>query len=130
MMHWNAGPWRSLPISFAAAWLLSAAPPAPTVAQARDFMDKAEAELLQLSSRAQRAAWVEENFITADTEAIAARENERLIARTTELVEQAKRFETLERPRELAREFKLLKLSLTLPAPANAHGTDADRQLA
>jgi peptidyl-dipeptidase A len=120
MMHWNAARWRALPISLAAACLLSAAPAAPTVAEARDFMDKAGAELLQLSSQAQRAGWVEENFITSDTEAMAARENERLIARTTELVEQAKRFETLELPAELARRFKLLKLSLTLPAPADA----------
>jgi peptidyl-dipeptidase A len=111
---------RALLISLALACLLPAAPSAPTAAQARDFMDKAEAELLQLSSNAQQAAWVEQNFITGDTEAIAARENERVIARTTELVERAKRFEGLALPPELARKFKLLKLSLTLPAPAEA----------
>src|SRR5256885_16390657 len=108
---------RSLLIFLVAAGLL---PAASTATQARDFMDKAEAELLQLSSRAQQAAWVEQTFITGDTEAIAARENERVIARTTELVEQAKRFDGLELPPELARKFKLLKLSLTLPAPADA----------
>jgi peptidyl-dipeptidase A len=119
-MYSNAGPQRALLILLAIACLLPAAPPAPTAAQARDFMDKAEAELLQLSSRAQQAAWVEQNFITGDTEAMAARENERVIARTTELVEQAKRFEGVALPPELARKFKLLKLSLTLPAPADA----------
>src|SRR6476646_1390756 len=114
-MFSNAGPQHALLISLAMACLLPAAPPPPTAAQARDFMDKAEAELLQLSSRAQQAAWVEQNFITDDTEAMAARENERAIARTTELVEQAKRFEGLALPPEFARKFKLLKLSLTLP---------------
>lgn len=43
-------------------------------------MDKAEAALLQLSSRAQQSAWVEQNFITGDTEAIAARDDEPMIA--------------------------------------------------
>lgn len=60
----NAGPLRTLLISLAAICLLSAAPSAPTAAQARDFMDKAETELLQLSSRAQQPAWVEQTFIT------------------------------------------------------------------
>ncbi|MGH9696325.1 MAG: M2 family metallopeptidase, partial [Bryobacteraceae bacterium] len=107
-------------ISLLTAWLVAGAPPPPTASQAREFMDQAEAELLQLASRAQQAAWVEENFITGDTEAIAARQNERLIARTTELVEQAKPFEALPLAPELARKFKLLKLNLTLPAPADA----------
>ena len=43
----------------------------------------------------------QENFITGDTEAIAAAENEQAIARTTELVEQAKRFEGLRLPLDL-----------------------------
>ena len=116
----KTGPLRVLLISFLAICPRSAVSATPTVAEARAFMDKAEAELLQLSSRAQRAAWVEENFITGDTEAIAAQENERAIARTTELVGEAKRFEGLAMPADLAREFKLLKLSLTMPAPADA----------
>ncbi len=36
---------------------------------------------------------------------------------TTGLVEKAKRFDKLKMPPELARKFKLLRLSLTAPAP-------------
>ena len=90
---------------------------APTVAEAQAFMDKAETELLDLGNMAQRAGWVEETYITGDTELLSAKEGERVIARTTELVNQSKRFDGLAMPPELKRKFMLLKLSLTMPAP-------------
>ena len=94
----------------------STAPP-PTVAEARAFLDKANSELLELTNFASRAGWVQETFITDDTVFISAKENERVIARTTELVEQSKRFDSLDLPADLKRQFLLMKLSLTLPAP-------------
>src|SRR5215471_17737366 len=93
----------------------------PTVAEAQEFMNKAEAQLYELSIKVNRATWVQENFITDDTEAIAADALEQNVAATTELVEQAKRFEGLPMPPELARKFLLLKLSvLNLPAAVAA----------
>jgi peptidyl-dipeptidase A len=89
----------------------------PTLAEAQAFMDKAETELLDLGNMAQRAGWVEETYITGDTELLSAKEGERVIARTTELVNQSKRFDGLAMPPELKRKFLLLKLSLTMPAP-------------
>src|SRR3989475_6012720 len=80
-------------------------------------MKKAEARLAELSIKVNKATWVHDNFITEDTEALAANANDENTAVTTELVEQAKRFEGLRLPPELARKFKLLKLSLTAPAP-------------
>ena len=91
--------------------------PAPTVAQAEEFMNKAEARLAELSIKVNQATWVHDNFITEDTEALAADANDENTAVTTELVEQAKRFEGLLMPAELFRKFQLLKLSLTAPAP-------------
>ena len=91
--------------------------PVPTVADAQAFMDKAEAELLVLSNEGQQAGWVQETYITPDTEALSARALERSIARTTELVEQSKQFDALTLPPELRRKFTLLKLGLQLPAP-------------
>jgi peptidyl-dipeptidase A len=92
----------------------------PTVADAKAFMDRAEAELLKITVLGQRAGWVQETYITDDTELLAASENERLIARTTELIEEGKRFESIPLPPDLKRKFLLLKLSLTMPAPKNA----------
>src|SRR5437899_5621632 len=89
----------------------------PTVAEAEAFMKKAEARLAELSVKVNQAGWVHENFITEDTEALAADANDELTAVTTELVEQGKRFDGLLMPADLSRKFLLLKLSLTAPGP-------------
>jgi len=90
---------------------------APTVAEAEKFMAQAEDRLRDLSIKAARAGWVQENFITDDTEAIATEANDQLSAATTELIEQAKRFDGLKLPPELARQFLLLKLQNIAPTP-------------
>ncbi|HEY6307400.1 MAG TPA: M2 family metallopeptidase [Candidatus Angelobacter sp.] len=92
---------------------------AATVAEAEAFMKKAEAQLEDLSVRGNRAQWVQENFITDDTEIIGAQAQEKITAVTTQLALEARRFERLKLPPELARKFKLLKLSLVAPAPNN-----------
>lgn len=89
----------------------------PTVADAQDFMNKAEARLSELSVKDNQANWVHENFITDDTDALAADVNDEVTAVTTDLVEQAKRYDGLQLPPELARKFLLLKLSLVAPGP-------------
>ncbi|HXB22499.1 MAG TPA: M2 family metallopeptidase [Candidatus Solibacter sp.] len=91
----------------------------PTVAEAEAFMKRAEAELGDLGVRAQRASWVQENFITDDTEVLSAQAQEKLTAVTTQLALDARRFDHLQMPPALARKFRLLKLSLTAPAPNN-----------
>src|SRR3954463_3917235 len=98
---------------FAQAGPVSASTPAskPTVAEAQAFMDKVEADLLDLVNQAGRAQWVQETDITDDSEAISAKANERFALRTNELVVQARRFDGLTLPPELARKFMLLKLN-------------------
>lgn len=91
----------------------------PTVAEAEKFMADAEARLNDLGLRAQRASWVQSNFITDDTEVLAADTNKDYIAAVTELAEAARRFDQLQKPEALARKFALLKLALVLPAPAD-----------
>src|SRR5258708_35803578 len=90
---------------------------APTLTEAQEFMNEAEAQLSDLSVKVQRASWVQENFITDDTQAIAADAIDEVTAVTTQLVEQAKRFDGLTLPPDMARKFMLLKLGLTAPAP-------------
>src|SRR5215212_7846208 len=81
------------------------------------FLQDAEKRLLDLNIKAGRADWVKSTYITDDTEALAAEANENLIAATTELAEQARKFEKLDLSPEAKRKLKLLKLALTLPAP-------------
>ena len=68
----------------------------PTVAEAEQFMNKAEAQLAELSVKVNQANWVHDNFISDDTEALAASTNDENTAVTTDLVEQAKRFHGLQ----------------------------------
>lgn len=96
----------------------------PTVAEAEAFMKKAEDQLEDLGIRANRAGWVQENFITDDTETMGAQANEILTAAVTKLALEARRFDGMKMPAELERKFKLLKLSLVAPAPNN----DAERK--
>jgi peptidyl-dipeptidase A len=89
----------------------------PTIAEAEQFMKQAQARLNEIEVKAARASWVQANFITDDTQALSADAQEQLTAATTDLIEQAKRFDGLSLPPELARQFMLLRLSLTAPAP-------------
>jgi len=90
----------------------------PTVAQAEEFMRKAEDQLNDLNVRANRASWVQSNFITDDTEILSAQANEAQTGTATELAKQATRFDHLPLPPELARKMLLLKLAAANPAPA------------
>jgi peptidyl-dipeptidase A len=85
---------------------------APTLAEAEKFIADAEKLLADLSVKSSRAQWVQENFITDDTEAIAAQANQDYIEATTKLAGSIKRFDGMKFPPVLDRKFKLLKLSL------------------
>ena len=92
---------------------------APTIAEARAFLDDAEARLLIIGTEASRASWVQANFITDDTEALSALANERSIALAVELAKKATRFDKAPLPEDMTRKMRLLKLGLTLAAPDN-----------
>ena len=100
---------------FAAA--LFAAP--PTVQEAKKFLDDAEKKLLALANEAGQASWIQSTYITDDTEAIAAKANERAIAESVRLAKAATRFDHLKLPPDMTRKMMLLKVGLTLAAPAD-----------
>ena len=91
----------------------------PTVEEAQAFIAQAEAQLLDLWIDAGRAAWVQNNFITDDTNALAAAANTAVMAATTELAAAAARFDTLELPLEIERKLLRLKTSLAAVAPSD-----------
>lgn len=91
----------------------------PSTEEARRFVDGAEADLLTLANESGQAAWVAANFITQDTEALAAKANERSINAGVRYAKEATRFDSVQAPEDLARKLKLLKLALVLPAPAD-----------
>jgi len=90
---------------------------APIVTQARAFLEDAEKRLLDVWIKQQRATWVHENFITDDTEQLAADADSAVKAVTSELAARARRFDGQKLPDDVARKLKLLKLSVDIPAP-------------
>src|ERR1035437_1883207 len=96
-----------------------AADPKATPEGARKFIDDAEQKLLLLGVDAGRADWIKSTYITDDTEAIAAKLDEKAIAATVAYAKQATRFDGLKLDAETARKLKLLKLSLTIAPPSD-----------
>ena len=92
---------------------------APSVAEAIAFVDSAEAVLMDLAVRAERAAWIQSTYITEDTELLAAQEFEKYVAASVALAKQAARYVDLDLPEDVRRKLTLLRLSQTMPAPAD-----------
>jgi len=90
---------------------------AASVEGARKFIEAAEQQLFDLAVKGSRASWVEENFITEDTEQIAANANEQLNTAAAKLAKEAHRFDSVQLSPELARKRMLLELATGFPAP-------------
>ena len=91
-----------------------------TVAEAEQFMEKAEAQLLDLWIRSGHASWAKATDITEEHEALEAQALEALIAATAELAAESTRFDELELPPDLARKIRKIKTSLPLVAPRDS----------
>jgi peptidyl-dipeptidase A len=107
----------SFALSVTIAHAQSSSVPPPTPEQAQKFIDDAEQRWFDLNVKASRASWVQENFITADTEQIAADANEVANTAATEYAKQAHRFDNLQLSPELSRKRLLLELAAGFPAP-------------
>src|SRR5882757_5604362 len=102
------------------ALLASGADPKATPEEARKFIDDAEQKLLLLSVDSAKADWIKSTYITDDSEALAAKLDERTIAAAVQYAKQSTRFDGLKLDPVTARKIKLLKLSLTIATPADA----------
>jgi peptidyl-dipeptidase A len=103
----------------AALLLLASCARRPTPEDARKFIDDAEQKLLVMGVEQSRADWIQNTYITDDTEAVAAKADERVINATVDYAKQSTRFDGLNLDPVTARKIKLLKLSLTVATPAD-----------
>ena len=90
---------------------------APTIQEARTFLADAEKEIKSLSEYAARIYWVNANFITDDTNWLASKVGAEGAKLTTKLANQAKRFNGLQLPADMARKMEGLKRGSNFPAP-------------
>ncbi len=86
---------------------------------AGDFAARVHAELQKAGNENAMAAWVQQTYITPDTEALAARAAEREQAEYARLIEESRAYEGQDIPADAARTIRLLKFGLAAPAPAD-----------
>jgi peptidyl-dipeptidase A len=91
----------------------------PGIEDVRAFVARAEDALNRLGVQASRAGWVQSTYITSDTQAIAAEAREAQIRAATGFAKEAVGYRGLQLPPDLARKLELLRLQLTMPAPAD-----------
>ncbi len=72
---------------------------------------------MRLINEANRAGWVQNTFITFDTELLAARANALLVNASTTYAKDARRFDRVQLPASERRQLEVLKNSLTMSAP-------------
>ena len=75
--------------------------------------------MLKLGVEAGQGGWVQQNFITDDTDALAARANQRYIDAIARFVKDATRFDKLDLPADQRRQLNVLKTSLVMVTPAD-----------
>jgi peptidyl-dipeptidase A len=100
----------------------ASAPPRPTPEQAIAFVADVEGRLRTLWEARDRASWIHENFITDDTEALAAQAEEETADYVRQAIVQSRRFTAIEAtlPQDVARKLYLLSIAQTIPAPGDA----------
>src|SRR5215467_5108810 len=96
-----------------------AAAAAPTAADAKKFLDTVNDDMLRLQVEGNQAGWVQQNFITDDTEAIEARVNQRVTDAIAKYAREAARFDKVDVPADQRRQLNLLKLSLVMVTPSD-----------
>lgn len=89
----------------------------PTLQEAKEFLEQAETDIVELSGFAAKVYWVQANFITEDTNALAAMAGAQGAKLSTRLANEAKRFNDLSLPADMRRKMDGLKRGSNFPAP-------------
>ena len=97
---------------------------APTVADARAFLDTANETSLKLGIQASQAGWVQQTYITDDTEALAARANQAASEAGARFAKEATRYDGVQVSADERRQLNLLKVSLVLASPSDPKESD------
>ena len=89
----------------------------PTIQGAKEFIEQTEKELIELGEYAARVYWINANFITDDTNWLAQKVGAETAKLSTRLANEAKKFNGLDLPADMARKLDMLKRGSNFPAP-------------
>ena len=96
----------------------NAAAETPPTESAKEFVERAESELLDTAMKYEQASWVNSNFITHDTDMIASQASEIYTVTGVRLANESKQFTDVEDP-EIVRKLNMIRTTLVLPAPSD-----------
>src|SRR6266511_1019574 len=96
----------------------------PSAADAKAFLDNVNETTKRLGIESGRAGWVQQTFITDDTEAIAARANQLASEAGARFAKEAVKFDKVDVPADQRRQLTLLKVGLVLAAPSDPKESD------
>lgn len=95
-----------------------------TAESAVNFVAQSEQQLSELGQEAERMAWVYSNFITEDTEKLAASANKKFTAKQVELaIEAAAYNDVADVDEDTRRKLDILRSGIVIPAPSDAAKT-------
>jgi peptidyl-dipeptidase A len=124
MRHFTWTTWHSPVAALPALAVLVSlscgkAAPAPTAADVKTFLDTANETMRVLGIEQNRAGWVQQNFITDDTQALSARASQAYIDAVARLAKESTKYDQVTVSADERRQLNLLKLSLVMAAPAD-----------
>jgi peptidyl-dipeptidase A len=96
----------------------TSSPAMATPADAKAFLDTVNATMLKLGIAQNQAGWVQQTYITDDTEAISARVNQEYLDTIAKFAKEATKFDKVEVAADQRRQLNLLKVSLVLAPPS------------
>jgi peptidyl-dipeptidase A len=97
---------------------------APSPADAKTFLADVNDTLLRLGIQQAQAVWVQQTYITDDTEALAARANQAANDAGARFAKEATKFDRVEVPADQRRQLTVLKTSLVLATPSDPRESD------
>jgi len=97
---------------------------AASAADAKTFLDRVSADALRLGISQSQAGWVQQTYITDDTNAISARANRQYIDAMASAAKQATKYDKVNVPADQRRQLNLLKVSLVMATPADAKAAE------
>jgi peptidyl-dipeptidase A len=95
-----------------------------TPADAKTFLDTANDTTLKLGIEASRAGWVQQTYITDDTEALSAHANQAANEAGARFAKEATKYDKVDVPADQRRQLLLLKTSLVLATPSDPKESD------
>lgn len=119
---WGIWQWNSEahpPRPFASS--RPASPPRVSALAVDTFLRGLEREMLALSTYRDRTGWLQNTFITHDTQMLAAEAEARMMAFVSRKIKEMKQFDGVKLSDVQRRKFRIFRNYLSLPAPSQDH---------